>query len=223
MKRFGLLALLAMVLSLALAACGGSPAADSAGTGTAAQPTAAPTVTPEEMPEEEDPLLAAPVGNGGYDSCLDPWDYGRVQEAYQSRASHTGYAATLILTTRTRDAGPADFDECWRNKYGDYVFLKHDVPITKDAFDRLKGNRNDLTILAPAYWAEVPVGWETAVWVHDWFNSMSAEDVQELVNTYGHALVIVGSLAATGLLISSVIPPVFGSPLVPDCPENSCG
>lgn len=217
---FKKVSLLALLLVLALAACGGSPAATSNQSGvTASQPTATPAPTATSDPG----VFAAPVGNGGYDSCLDPWDTGRVQEAYQSKASHTGYAATLVLRSWTKEGGPNDADECWRNRHGQYVFMKHDVPITKEAFERLTGARNDLTILAPVYWGEVPAGWEDAVWVHDFFNGLTAEEVQELVNTYGHVLLLVGTMAATGLLISAIIPPVIGAPLAPDCAYNSCG
>jgi len=211
---------LALLLVLALAACGGSPAATSNQSGvTASQPTATPAPTATSDPG----VFAAPVGNGGYDNCLDPWDLGRVQEAYQSKASHTGFAATIVLRSWTKEGGPNDADECWRNRHGQYVFMKHDVPITKEAYDRLTGARNDLTILAPAYWGQVPAGWEDAMWVHDYFNSLSLEEVQEIVNTDPAALMLVGGLVAVGLLSAAVIPSMFGGPMVPDCGMNYCG
>lgn len=222
MKRFGLLALLAMVLSLALAACGGSPAADSAGTGTAAQPTAAPTVTPEEMPEEEDPLLAAPVGNGGYDSCLTDWSWGKIVDVYESGGKYFG---DVLVERATKEAGPRDAHACWQDPRGRWVFAQYDIEITKEAFDKLKGNRSDITLLAPAYMTVngLSAEWVDSMWAHDYINLFTKEQLQALVNDNADALLAIGTLAATGLIMSAILPSMIGGPLAPECAVEQCG
>ncbi len=224
MKKFGLLFVL--LLALALAACGGNPAADT--TGGAAAPTVAPTVTPAETPEGQDPLLAASVGNSGYDNCLDPWDLGRVREAYKSKISPTGYAGTVVLLTWTREAGPQNFDECYTNRHGQFVFTKHDVPITEELYERLTGGRNDLTVLAPVHATQVPSGWEASMWVHDYVNGFMT---YEEVNSYtlwafqndAEGYQMVAGMVAAGLIGALLVPALLGGPMVPDCGMNSCG
>lgn len=62
----------------------------------------------------------------------DAWDTARVEEVWQDSGSPTGWFAWISIIRHNKNNAPADYDICYPNRWGQFVFKKQ-VQITAEA------------------------------------------------------------------------------------------